>query len=47
MLLEYHIKIPLPFSVYADFKRINQPTDNPNNLFKQIPSAVGYQSLQI
>ena len=27
---DYHMKIPLPKRVYADFECINQPTNNPN-----------------
>ena len=34
-------EIPLPIRVYADFECINQPTNNPKVLFKQIPIAVG------
>ena len=36
------MKLPLPIRVYADFEGINQPTDDPKVLFKQIPIAVGY-----
>ena len=43
---DYHMKIPLPIRVYADFECINQPTRNdPNNskvLYKQVPIAVGF-----
>ena len=39
---DYHMKIPLPVRVYADFECINQPTNNPNVLYKQIPIAVGF-----
>ena len=38
---DYHMKVPVPIRVYADFECINQPTDDPNVLFKQIPIAVG------
>ena len=38
----YHMKIPVPIRVYADFECINQPQNTPNVLFKQIPIAVGY-----
>ena len=39
---DYHMKVPVPISVYADFECINQPTDDPKVLFKQIPIAVGF-----
>ena len=42
---EYHMKVPVPIRVYADFECINQPKNNPNTpkvLFKQIPIAVGF-----
>ena len=39
---DYHMKVPIPIRVYADFERINQPTDNPKVLFKQIPIAVRF-----
>ena len=39
---DHHLKLPLPIRVYADFEGINQPTDDPKVLFKQIPIAVGY-----
>ena len=42
---DYHMKIPHPFRVYADFECKNQPQNNPNKpniLFKQIPIAVGH-----
>ena len=39
---DYHMKVPVPIRVYADFECINQPTDDPNVLFKQIPIAVGF-----
>ena len=39
---DYHMKVPVPIKVYADFECINQPTDDPKVLFKQIPIAVGF-----
>ena len=43
---DYHMKVPVPIRVYADFECINQPTDDPRGdpkvLFKQIPNAVGF-----
>ena len=39
------MKVPVPIRVYADFECINQPTQNPNVLFKQIPIAVGYYQI--
>ena len=43
---DYHMKVPIPIRVYADFECINQPTDDreaaPRVLFKQIPIAVGF-----
>ena len=43
---DYHMKVPVPIRVYADFECINQPTDDheaaPKVLFKQIPIAVGF-----
>ena len=43
---DYHMKVPVPIRVYADFECINQPTDDreaaPKVLFKQIPNAVGF-----
>ena len=43
---DYHMKVPIPIRVYADFECINQPTDGreaaPQVLFKQIPIAVGF-----
>ena len=39
---DYHVKVPVPIRVYADFECINQPQNTPNVLFKQIPIAVGY-----
>ena len=38
----YHMKIPVPTRVYADFDCINQPGNDVKVLFKQIPIAVGY-----
>ena len=46
---DYHMKVPVPIRVYADFECINQPIDEreaavaiaPKVLFKQIPIAVG------
>ena len=38
----YHMKIPVPIRVYADFECINQPRNDAKVLFKQIPIAVGY-----
>ena len=46
MFEDYHMKVPVPIRVYADFECINQPTDDreaaPKVLFKQIPIAVGF-----
>ena len=43
---DYHMNVPIPIRVYADFECINQPTDDreaaPKVLFKQIPIAVGF-----
>ena len=47
---DYHMKVPIPVRVYADFECINQPTDDredavaiaPKVFFKQIPTAVGF-----
>ena len=39
---DYHMKVPVPIRVYADFECINQRQNTPNVLFKQIPIAVGY-----
>ena len=39
---DYHMKVPVPIRVYADFECINQPQKDPKVLFKQIPIAVGY-----
>ena len=41
-LEDQHMKIPEPIGVYADFECINQPTNHPKVLFKQIPIAVGF-----
>ena len=40
----YHMKVPVPIRVYADFECNTQPENNPNTpkvLLKQIPIAVG------
>ena len=39
---DYHMKVPVPIRVYADFECINQPQKDPKVLFKQIPIAVGF-----
>ena len=39
---DYHMKVPVPIRVYAAFECINQPTDDPKVLFKQIPIAIGF-----
>ena len=51
---DYHIKVPVPIRVYADFECINQPAElrtdipkcdrkaAPKVLYKQIPIAVGF-----
>ena len=43
---DYHMKVPVPIRVYADFECINQPANDreaaPKVLFKQIPIAVGF-----
>ena len=39
---DYHMEVPVPIRVYADIECINQPTDDPGVLFKQIPIAVGF-----
>ena len=39
---DYHMKIPLPIRVYADFECIKKPTKDTKVLFKQIPIAVGF-----
>ena len=36
------MKVPVPIRKYADFECSNQPRNDPNILFKQIPTAVGY-----
>ena len=41
-LEDHHMKVNVQKRVYADFECINQPTQNPNVLFKEIPIAVGY-----
>ena len=42
MFEDYHMKVPVPIRVYADFECNNQPTDDPKVLFKQISIAVGF-----
>ena len=47
---DYHMKVPVPIRVYADFECINLKSDNreaavaiaPKVLYKQIPIAVGF-----
>ena len=39
---DYHMKVPVPIRVYADFECINLKSDIPKVLFKQIPIAVGF-----
>ena len=39
---DYHMKVSIPIRVYADFECINQTTQNPKVLYKQIPIAVGF-----
>ena len=47
---DYHMKVPVPIRVNADFECINQPTDDreaavaiaPKVLFEQIPIVVGF-----
>ena len=43
---DYHMKVPVPIRVYADFECINhavsQTTQNPKVLYQQIPIAVGF-----
>ena len=46
---DYHMKVPVPIRVYADFECFNQPANttelashDPNVSFKQIPIAVGF-----
>ena len=42
---DYHMKVPVPIRVYADFECINQPTNDPKVLFKQTPIAVGFYQI--
>ena len=42
MYEDYHMKGNVPKRVYADFECINQPTNNPNVLFKHNLIAVGF-----
>ena len=42
---DYHMKVPVPIRVYADFECINQPQNTSNVLFKQIPISVGYYKI--
>ena len=44
---DYHMKVPIPIRVYADFECINQPTGDPKVLFKQIPIAVGFYIISL
>ena len=39
---DYHMKVPVPIRVYADFECINLKSDIPKVLYKQIPIAVGF-----
>ena len=39
---DYHMKVPVPIRVYADFECINQPGNDAKVLFQQIPFAVGF-----
>ena len=39
---DHYIKVNVPIRVYADFECINQPKNNPNVLYEQIPIAVVY-----
>ena len=47
---DYHMKVPVPIMLYADFECINQPTADreaavaigPKVLYEQIPIAVGF-----
>ena len=39
---DYHIKVPVPIRVYADFECINQPGKDAKVIFKQIPNAEGF-----
>ena len=41
---DYHMKVPVPIRVYADFECINLKSDIPKVLYKQIPIAVGFLS---
>ena len=38
---DYHMNVPVPIRVYAEFECNNQPQNNPKVFFKQIPIAVG------
>ena len=38
----YHMEVPVPIRVCADFECNNQPTDDSKVKFKQIPIAVGF-----
>ena len=48
---DYHMKIPLPIRVYADFECINQPQNDPKGdpkvLYKQIAIAVGFYLISL
>ena len=47
---DYHMKVPVPIRIYADFECINQPANDreaavaiaPKVIYKQIPIAVGF-----
>ena len=39
---DYHMKVPVPIRVYAEFECINLKSDIPKVLCKQIPIAVGF-----
>ena len=39
---DYHMKVPVPIRVYADFECIKLKSDIPKLLYKQIPIAVGF-----
>ena len=39
---DYHMKVPVPIRVYADFECNNLKSDIPKVLYKQIPIAVGF-----
>ena len=39
---DYHMKVPVPIRVYADFECINLKSDIPKVLYKQIPIAVRF-----